>query len=93
MKKILTLVLLLVTLVTTAFADLYPTTFVVVNVDHISDELTLKDACGNLWIVNGVEDYFVGDGVSAIMFDNDTERVEDDIIVDMTYTCLEMLKD
>jgi len=87
MKKVFTLVLILVALLSCmgAYASTYPTAFVVVEVDEVSDVLVLEDFNGFLWEWYGIEDTLTGDVMAAIIDDNNTAEVFDDEIVCLRY--------
>lgn len=63
----------------------YPMTAIVVDVSRGNDKVTIKDYNGNLWQYTGVEDYEVGDIVSCIMNSKGTEKIKDDVIIQMRY--------
>lgn len=46
-------------------------------------EVTVEDNMGRLWAFDG-EGYAVGDRVNAKMYDNMTDTIKDDVIVDIT---------
>lgn len=88
MKKILAVVFVCVLFFVfsaTAFADLYALVGVVVNVDIDNDVVTFADFNGNLWELDGVEDWEIDDICGAVMFDNDTGVITDDIILSVRY--------
>lgn len=88
MKKtivIITATMLLLSLVSAASAELYPTTAMVCRVDRESDLVYCKECNGNIWAFFGVEDWEEGDLVSMIMDDNDTELIYDDMILQVRY--------
>lgn len=68
-----------------AKAELYPEVFEVLEINENSDSLTLINPYGFTWEASGIEDYAVGDCVAAIMYDNETQWIEDDIIVGINY--------
>lgn len=69
----------------TASAEIYPQTFVVNDINYQQDTLVLTDFNGNDWIWVGIEDFCVGDITAAIMDDNNTEVIFDDIIITLRY--------
>lgn len=83
MKKFVTIVILFVLLAVSASAEIYPQAFIVGNIKD--DTLILIDCNGNEWLWEGAEDYDIGDIVAAIMDDNDTMIIYDDIIVTLHY--------
>ena len=66
-------------------ADLYPTTFVVAEIDNENDLVSLVDYNGNEWLWEGAEDLEVFDVVAAIMNDGETSSIYDDEIVEIRY--------
>ena len=80
-----TLAVILAVVIAVAAASLiYPTTMEVIHLD--GDDLYLMNATGHVYVMEGVEDYEVGDLVSLIMFSNDTPSIEDDIIISARYS-------
>lgn len=88
MKKFVAIIALFTLIVafSTACAEMYPQTFIVSTTDTAQDALVLVDSAGNEWVWFGIEDYDVGDIVAAIMNDNSTKIIYDDIIITMRYT-------
>ena len=90
MKKFVAVTLLVVLSVIfgTAAADtgFYAHTAVIVEFNYDEDVVVVEDAIGFLWEFEGVEDYFVGDVVSMLMWNNGTESIFDDIILDVVYS-------
>ena len=87
MKKFIIVVVLFALSATffTAYAEIYPQTLVVNDINYGQDVLILTDFNGNDWIWVGVEDFCVGDIVAAIMDDNDTKIIFDDTIITLRY--------
>lgn len=87
MKKIITLIIIIVALFTiaTATAELYPETAKVVEVNYDTDTVTVETFMGFLFDFEGCEDWAVGDCASLIMDDNGTEKIFDDKIVMAQY--------
>lgn len=83
MKKFFTIITLFVLLTVSAFAEIYPQTFVVSDIKD--DILVLVDYNENEWIWKGVEDYAINDIVAAIMDDNHTITIYDDTIITLRY--------
>lgn len=69
-----------------AKAEEYPAAFVVVSVDYDADEVVLLDFTGDEWIITDCADWCVGDLVAAIMDDNNTPIIYDDLIVSYLYS-------
>lgn len=87
MKKMLVaLVVLTAMLFTTcASAELYPIAFIVINVNWGDDTVTFMDFNGFTWTIEGSEDWMIGDMASAVMYDNDTILIMDDVILCVHY--------
>lgn len=65
--------------------DLYALSGVVVELETESDSVVFEDFNGNLWAFEGIEDWFVGDIVAAVMADHGTRTIYDDEIVSVRY--------
>lgn len=65
--------------------NFYPLATVVVEANTEEDIVTLEDGTGNLWTLEGVEDWESGDVCACIMGDNGTENISDDRIVSAKY--------
>ncbi len=65
---------------------LYPKTFTVSAVDPDNDMVFLTDFNNNEWVIEGVEDWMEGDVASAVMSDNGTPVIYDDVILDIRYS-------
>lgn len=66
-------------------SGVYPLAGTVTGIDTGADVVTFTDGVGNDWEFYGAEDWMIGDGVAAIMDDNGTEAVTDDVIVSVRY--------
>lgn len=78
---------ILMGVIASASAEVYPRAFIISELDKDNDMIFLEDACGNVWLATGIEDYCVGDIVVAVMDDNKTDTsIYDDIIVSMCYS-------
>lgn len=66
--------------------DLYAKTTVVIEVDYEYDLVYCKDFNGEVWCFSGCEDWIVGDIASLLMYNNGTEIIYDDEIVDSYYS-------
>lgn len=69
-----------------ASAGIYPVTGTVTEVDRASDTVTFTTPNGHMFTLNGCEDWASNDVVSAIMYDNGTPQVSDDIILSARYS-------
>ena len=65
--------------------NIYPAVSIVVEVDGDGDMVFTQDFNGGIWCFYGAEDWFVGDIVAMLVYDNETETVKDDIIVDQRF--------
>lgn len=76
---------LILTLILTA--NIYPTSGKVVKLNALEDTVTFETSSGLLYEFYGIEDWYLGDHVAAIMYDNGTpETVVDDEIMSVRYT-------
>ena len=66
-------------------AGLYPLAGTVTGLDQGANVVTFTDGAGNDWEFYGTEDWMIGDGVAALMDDNGTAIVTDDVIVTVRY--------
>lgn len=85
MRKFIALVLMLalVFFIGTCKADLYSRLFQVIDIDH--DVVTIVDSEGNMFQFEDADDWEVDDFLTAIMFDNDTDWIDDDVILKTTF--------
>nr|DAZ61513.1 MAG TPA: hypothetical protein [Caudoviricetes sp.] len=65
---------------------IYPLTAKVTKVNKKKNVVTVQDYSGNKWKFRGCEDYEDGDIVSMLMDSNGTEKVTDDIILQVRYS-------
>lgn len=88
MKKIVAIITLSIVVVAfpVAYAETYPQAFIVNAIDLAQDAIILMDSNGNEWVWFGIEDYYVGDIVAAIMDDSGTEVIYDDTIIMIRYS-------
>ena len=72
----------------------YSLSTVVTDLDRERDIVTVEELDGsNVWTFYGVEDWEVNDICSLTMFNNNTPKIYDDIIIGTTYGGnLEMIK-
>lgn len=57
----------------------------VIELDRENDIVTVIDGVGYTWQFTECDDWMIGDYVSFVMYDNGTESVTDDIIIDLHY--------
>lgn len=69
-----------------ASAGIYPVTGTVTEVDRNADTVTFTTPNGHMYTLNGCEDWASNDLVSALMYDNGTPQVSDDIILSARYS-------
>jgi hypothetical protein len=87
MKKIATIIIIAFVLsIGIAYADIYPTTVIIREIDYLNDLVICEDYNGNEWVFEGIEDWDVNDIVSMIMNDNETELIYDDVIMQIRYS-------
>jgi len=88
MRKVMVLMVLMVVMgmfFSSACAEIYPATFVVVDTDADNDLLVLVDFNGNEWTWEGVEDWAIGDMAAAVMDNAGTSIIYDDAIITLHY--------
>lgn len=85
MKKFLLILFTLVFITSVASAELYPNVGWVCKLDHEHDIFILEDFGGNLYVYEGIEDWFLDDIAAMLMDDNGTESIYDDVIVELRY--------
>lgn len=65
---------------------LYSMSTVVTDIDIERDIVTVEELNGsNIWTFYGVEDWEINDICSLTMFNNNTPKINDDIIIGTTY--------
>lgn len=87
MKKLTAVILTIITLLTvaSACADLYPAVGVVFDIDYENNLVIFEDYEQNLWAIEGIEDWEIGDIGALLMDDMDTKSIYDDEIVLVRY--------
>lgn len=85
MKKFFVIITLFVLLTVSASAEIYPQTFVVGDIDKPTNAIAFIDYNCNIWTWEGIEDWMIGDIAAAIMDDNGTETIYDDMIITLRY--------
>ena len=87
MKKLLVVLLCAILTFSNAYAinGLYPLCGIVTEIDYENDVFYVVDGGGTEWILTECEDWQLGDIVSMIMFNNGTEYIFDDIVIDYRY--------
>lgn len=68
------------------FENIYPKTMKVEEINIMENLVTLIDGNGFEWKFQGVEDWKVGDICACTMYDNNTETIFDDEIIDIKYS-------
>ena len=87
MKKLIALALTMIALLTavSACADVYPAVGVVTDLDYENDLVIFEDCNHDLWAMEGIEDWSIGDIGALLMDDMETTSIYDDEIVDIRY--------
>lgn len=87
MKKLIMLTLILIALLTavSACADVYPAVGVVTDLDYENDLVIFEDCNQDLWAIEGIGDWSIGDIGALLMDDMETASIYDDEIVDIRY--------
>lgn len=83
---LIALIITILVVNTRNFENLYPTTMTVVEIDEITDTVTMVDANGSLWQIKGIEDWQIDDVCSIIMNSEGTEQIKDDTIESVRFT-------
>lgn len=63
----------------------YADTFKVCDLDFEKDIVYIKNSTGFIYSFYGIEDYFIDDYVSCIMFNNCTKNIIDDKVISAKY--------
>lgn len=66
-------------------SNIYQTTGIVTEIDKVNDVVTVTNFEGEQFQFEEVEDWLIGDIAQMVMYDNGTEEVEDDEIIDVRY--------
>ena len=59
----------------------YPSTGIIVEIDEDNNTFLVEDYNGQLWEVEGIEDFLLGDVVSMLMYSFGTQKVVDDEVI------------
>ena len=71
---------------TSEACQIYPKNAIVTEVNEANDTFTATDVFGNDWVVDGSEDWLVGDIVSMTMYNNmTTNTIYDDVVLTAKY--------
>lgn len=62
-------------------SELYPACGIVVEIDEENNLVMVEDFNGDIWIFEGIEDWFIGDICAMMMDNNGTDIIYDDIII------------
>lgn len=65
--------------------SVYAKLAVVIDLDPVFDYVFVSDWNGDIWVLDGIEDWCIGDYVSMVMYDNGTEEIWDDEILSAYY--------
>ena len=86
-KAIMAMVIMIIVSVTIGtYAEQYPTTMIVNELNYDENTVICIDFNGNEWAFEGIEDWRIGDIASMIMDDMETELIYDDIIIMVRYS-------
>ena len=72
-------------LLSSAYAETYALTTVIVSLDYDADVVECMDFNGNVWAFDGCEDWQLMDVCSMVMDDAGTESIYDDAIINCRY--------
>ena len=86
-KAIMAMVIMIIISVTIGtYAEQYPTTMIVNELDYDENMVICIDFNGNEWAFEEIEDWCIGDIASMIMDDMGTESIYDDTIIMVRYS-------
>lgn len=86
-KAIMAMVIMIIVSVTIGtYAEQYPTTMIVNELDYDENIVICIDFNGNEWAFEEIEDWCIGDIASMIMDDMGTESIYDDTIIMVRYS-------
>ena len=86
-KAIVALVMMIiVSIAIGTYAEQYPTTMIVNELDYDENIVICIDFNGNEWAFEEIEDWCIGDIASMIMDDMGTESIYDDTIIMVRYS-------
>lgn len=86
-KAIMAMVIMIIVSVTIGtYAEQYPTTMIVNELDYDENMVVCIDFNGNEWAFEEIEDWCIGDIASMIMDDMGTELIYDDTIIMVRYS-------
>jgi hypothetical protein len=86
-KAIMIMVIMIIVSVTIGtYAEQYPTTMIVNELDYNENIVICIDFNGNEWAFEEIEDWCIGDIASMIMDDMGTESIYDDTIIMVRYS-------
>ena len=86
-KAIVALVMMIiVSIAIGTYAEQYPTTMIVNELDYDENIVICIDFNGNEWAFEEIEDWCIGDIASMIMDDMGTELIYDDTIIMVRYS-------
>lgn len=79
-------IMIIVSIAIGAYAEQYPTTMIVNELDYDENIVVCIDFNGNEWAFEEIEDWCIGDIASMIMDDMGTESIYDDTIIMVRYS-------
>lgn len=86
-QAIIAMVIMIIVSVTIGtYAEQYPTTMIVNELDYNENMVICIDFNGNEWAFEEIEDWCIGDIASMIMDDMGTESIYDDVIIMVRYS-------
>lgn len=66
-------------------SNLYPSLFKVIDLLEADNVVVMADDEGNIWEMEDIETWEIGDYMAVVMNDNGTKEIEDDTIVSVRY--------
>ena len=79
-------IMIIVSVIIGTYAEQYPTTMIVNELDYDENMVICIDFNGNEWAFEEIEDWCIGDIASMIMDDMGTESIYDDTIIMVRYS-------
>ena len=94
MKKTIITIMIMVTIFIVGFVSgigflknhIYSRDGIVTEVNTETNEVIWVDSADHWWIIEGTDDWMVGDGITVINFDMFTDSIEDDYTIEYRYS-------
>ena len=94
MKKTITTIMIMVAIFIVGFVSgigflknhIYSRDGIVTEVNTETNEIIWVDSVDHWWIIEGTDDWMIGDGITVINFDMLTDSIEDDYTIEYRYS-------